>query len=108
MRTSLLSKSAIAFALASGALASAQAPTTKPLPDSPAAHASAQSHYNLGVSLSNKGDIDGAMREYREALRLQPDYFDALENLGLLLVKKGDLNGAIKEHETAVHLRPED
>jgi Flp pilus assembly protein TadD len=30
----------------------------------------ADAHHNLGVALSNKGDWDGAIAEWREALRL--------------------------------------
>jgi tetratricopeptide (TPR) repeat protein len=55
----------------------------------------AAAHYNLGVALSNKGDLDGAIAEWREALRLNPNYGDAHYNLGVALWHKGDWDGAI-------------
>jgi Flp pilus assembly protein TadD len=33
----------------------------------------AEAHYNLAAALRDKGDLDGAIREYREALRLNPN-----------------------------------
>ena len=32
----------------------------------------AAAHVNLGNALDHKGDLDGAIAEYREALRLNP------------------------------------
>ena len=53
------------------------------------------------------GDLDGAIAEYRTALRLRPDYATAHHNLGDALRAKGDLDGAIAEYRTAVHLQPD-
>jgi len=37
---------------------------------------------NVGNALVAKGDPDGAIREYREAIRLKPDYAEAHSSLG--------------------------
>ena len=31
-------------------------------------------HHNLGVALKDQGKLDEAIAEYREAIRLKPDY----------------------------------
>jgi tetratricopeptide (TPR) repeat protein len=67
----------------------------------------AEAHYNLGVALYDKDDLDGAIREYREALRIQPDYADAHVNLGVALYDKGDLDGAIREYREALRIQPD-
>src|ERR1019366_7415070 len=48
---------------------------------------SARAHNDLGVTLSKKGDLDGAIAEFREALRLDPNYGPAHFNLGLTLLR---------------------
>ena len=45
-------------------------------------------------ALKSKGDKDGAMLEYRKALRLNPNYEPAHRQLGGVLSRKGDLDGA--------------
>ena len=66
----------------------------------------AQAHYDRGVTLGDKGDLDGAIAEYREALRLEPSFFFAHNNLGNDLAAKGDLDAAIAELRKAVLLNP--
>ena len=40
-------------------------------------------HINLGNILAEKGQIDEAIRQYQEAIRLKPDNADAHNNLGI-------------------------
>lgn len=56
-------------------------------------------HYNLGVELKFQGRVDEAISEYRKALTLEPDHYDALNNLGNALASKGLLK------EAEMHLR---
>src|SRR5262249_27064174 len=53
-------------------------------------------HLNFGVALARKGDLDGAIREFQEALRLRKDSAAHL-NLGAALDQKGDVGGAVKK-----------
>src|SRR5579859_5038205 len=68
----------------------------------------ANAHFDRGFALYEKGDHDGAIAEYREAIRLRPDYAEAHYNLGIALSGKGDLDGAIGEYRQAIRLKPED
>src|SRR6185295_14888171 len=65
--------------------------------------------YNLAVMLARKGDSDGAISAYRQALQLRPDYAEAHNNLGVL---RGSQNGKqgllemLKELQQALRARP--
>jgi len=63
-------------------------------------------HANLGLALYDKGDLDGAIQEYEEALSIYPNYANALNNLGLALYGKGDIDGAIQSYEEALLVNP--
>lgn len=47
----------------------------------------AQGYYNLGNAQFQSGDLQGAIRSYKSALRLNPDDYDAKYNLELALEK---------------------
>ena len=63
-------------------------------------------NYNMGVALAEKGDLDAAIREYLEAVRISPDFTEAHTNLGIALGKKGNLDAAIKELREALRISP--
>ena len=65
-------------------------------------------HYSLGLALSDAGDIDGAIRQYGEVLRIRPSFRDAHTKLGFALASRGDLEGAAGEFWVALRLNPED
>jgi tetratricopeptide (TPR) repeat protein len=65
-------------------------------------------HYNLGITLNEQGDTDGAISHYREAVELWPGYAEAHYNLGRLLVQKGQLDEAITHYEKALEINPAD
>jgi Tfp pilus assembly protein PilF len=50
--------------------------------------------------------LDGALAEFREALRLKPDYAPAHVGLGNVFYDKGDPDAAIVEFREAVRLKP--
>ena len=60
----------------------------------------------LGYGLVVKGDADGEIAEYREALRLNPNDDMEHNNLGVSLRDKGDLDGAIADYLEALRLNP--
>ncbi len=63
-------------------------------------------HFSLGTALASKGDLDAAIHEYQETLRINPKYFEAHNNLGIALASKGDLDAAIHAYQKALRINP--
>lgn len=61
---------------------------------------------NLGMALYNRGHLDAAEREYKEALRLSPRAVPPLANLGVLYERRGDLARARATFEQVLRLSP--
>ena len=55
----------------------------------------ADAHFNLGNEFVAKGDYDGAIAAYLEAIRLAPDDAEAHCNLGHALTRQGRLQDAL-------------
>jgi len=64
-------------------------------------------HVAFGDALGRKGQLDGAIRQYQEAIRLKPGYAHAHHNLGIALEKKGQLDEAIRQYQEAIRLKPD-
>ena len=62
------------------------------------------SSYNLGILLKETGRTEDAEAEYREALRINPDYAEAHGNLGILFSETGNKEEAKKALEIAKEL----
>ena len=78
------------------------------VPGEPAAEPHpAETHYVLGVTRLNAGDVLGATEELREALRVQPDFLEARMSLGTALYQIGDLDGAIEAYQSALRTKPD-
>ena len=63
-------------------------------------------HVNLGTVYSRRGQLDEAIREYRESLRLNPYYGLTHYNLGNALLQKGEVDEAIQHYQLAILLLP--
>ena len=61
----------------------------------------------LGSALLAKGDVEGAIEQYRKALELKPDYAEARLNLGLAFFQKGDLEEAIAQFREVLASKPD-
>ncbi len=59
-------------------------------------------HNNLGVALAARGDADAALRHYREAVRIKPDYADGHDNVASILKRQGRIDEAIAEYRLAI------
>ncbi len=67
---------------------------------------SAKDHFDLGLTLSNQGQIEAALAAYQTAIKLQPDYAKAHNNLGAILQEKGKTEAALAAYQTAIKLQP--
>ena len=64
-------------------------------------------HNMLALLLGRKGADSGEiLGEFREALRLRPEYAEAHNNMGLVLAQNGDDEKAIDEFRAAARIRP--
>jgi Tfp pilus assembly protein PilF len=63
---------------------------------------------NLGIIQAEKGDQEGAMRDYLRALDIAPKYAYAHYDLGKSLAATGHPEAAVEQYEDALQYRPED
>jgi tetratricopeptide (TPR) repeat protein len=69
---------------------------------------SAESHYSLGVDLSQAGRLAEAIEQFDAALRLRPDYAEAQNNLGVSLTQiPARASEALAHFQAAVKLNPD-
>ncbi len=66
----------------------------------------AEAHVNLGWVLNQKGRIDAAIQEFRQALDIDPYDPEALHNLGALLGQRGEARKAIELYREALKYKP--
>ncbi len=66
----------------------------------------AVAHQNLGAALALRGRLDDAMRHYREAIRIDPGYVEALNSLGGALLMRNRVEEALEPIREAVRLEP--
>jgi len=66
----------------------------------------ALAYNNRGVARSQRGDYEGAGRDYDEAIRLEPRYAGAFFNRGVLRGQTQNITGALSDYGTAILLDP--
>jgi len=54
-----------------------------------------------------RGNDDDAIKHYRTALKIKPDYLEAYYNLGNALARKGEAEDAIDNYHKALQLNPD-
>jgi tetratricopeptide (TPR) repeat protein len=67
---------------------------------------SAEVQRRLGTIFQLEGRLPEAETSFREALKRDPDYVEALIGLGQVEAQKGDLASAVKRFETAIEIEP--
>ncbi len=82
-------------------VASQPAPTKEEL--------SAEGYFNRAYDkFKNQGDIEGAIVDYTEAIRLNPNDSNAYFNRGFARETRGDVDEAIADYTEAIRLNPND
>ncbi len=68
----------------------------------------AEMHVRLGDKLHHRGDLTGAIEEYRAAIALEPELDEAYRGLGVVLMDRHDWPGAVEALRAATRLRGDD
>src|SRR5215813_3868953 len=67
----------------------------------------AEAHYDLGINAQASGDVRGALKEFEESLKLDPDFADAHNAMGVLLHISFDRKDEAEKHyKQALEIRP--
>jgi tetratricopeptide (TPR) repeat protein len=64
-------------------------------------------HVNLGSALGDQGQLDEAIEQYQQALRIKPDDVKARNNFGLVLAGRGQFEEAIAQYRQALAIKPD-
>ena len=59
-----------------------------------------------GTDLMKKGDLDGAIQHFKEALKIEPENINAHLSMGLALGYKRNFDGAISHFRAAIKINP--
>ncbi len=62
--------------------------------------------YNLGMALSDTGQLDRAVETLRKLVSLEPSHANARVALGVALTRRGETEQAVKELQEVVNLEP--
>jgi tetratricopeptide (TPR) repeat protein/Tol biopolymer transport system component len=65
-----------------------------------------RSFVRAGHEFLKAGDLDGAERVYRKALKLNPNNFDANNRLATILTMRGNFAESVKHYRKVVELKP--
>ena len=66
----------------------------------------AVNYTNRGNAYRDKRDLDHAIADYNEAIRLDPEHIMAFNNRGVTYSYKGDLDRALADYNEAIRINP--
>jgi len=65
-----------------------------------------KSCHNYACTLDTQGDLNGALREFQEAVRLRPSNAEAYNDMALTLMKLGRRQDAVNSFQQSLRIRP--
>ena len=68
--------------------------------------ASPRAHNNMGDVYAQEGNMEGAIREFKKAIEIKPDYADVYHNLANIYHHNGNFTEAIKFYKQAISFEP--
>ncbi|MFP3043153.1 tetratricopeptide repeat protein [Treponema primitia] len=81
-------------------------PRPTPTPTPAPATGNAKASYDRGGDAYNRKEYDTAIREYTEAIKLNPNYMEAYNDRGMAYRAKGDNDRAIADYTQAIRINP--
>ena len=66
----------------------------------------ASAYFNRGLVYGHKSDFDRAIRDFDQAIKINPNYVEALYSRGLTYSNKGLWDRAIQDYDEAIKLSP--
>src|SRR4051812_6612389 len=79
---------------------------TPTLPSTLFGQETALDYYNQAILKQAKDDLDGALADYNQAIKLKPIFAPAYNCRGTVKKIKGDLKGALADYTHAIDLEP--
>jgi tetratricopeptide (TPR) repeat protein len=69
-------------------------------------HDRALLYFNRGREYHHKGDLDRAVADYTQAIKIDPKYSEAYSSRGWSLFNRGDVDRAFSDYNEAIRLKP--
>ncbi len=63
-------------------------------------------YYARGITASEKGEVELAIEDYTQVIKLNPDFAQAYYQRGLAYAKKGEIKLAIADYTKAIEIKP--
>ena len=66
----------------------------------------AEDYFQFGIDSYQKGHYDDTIKDYDQAIILNPQYANAYNNRGIVKARLGDYNAAVADYNEAIRLNP--
>jgi uncharacterized protein (TIGR02466 family) len=65
-------------------------------------------YFNLGIALTHLNQLGEAAEAYQQAIKINPNFFEAHGNLGTVLQHQGKLDAAVASYQAGLKINPQD